>query len=397
MLKTEKEDIVDERGEKLILKGLNLGGWLMMEGYILGGRNIPENEFKKELTKVIGKKGLKEFEEFYRNNFITKEDIKIISERGFNCVRVPFNFRLIENEDGSRRYREDGLRYLDNLVDWCEKYKIWCILDLHAAMGGQNSDWHSDSSGKALFWQKREFQKRTIDLWRFLANRYKEKSSIAGYDLLNEPVCKDNQKILKIYKEIIKEIRDVDRNHLIFLEGGNYAQSLDFLGPPFDENLVYSIHFYPPLNFTFNFQRDLVYPGKIGGEYWTKQTLKAILVRYYKLKKEWSVPIYVGEFGINSRCPYCHRELEWLKDTLEIFEEFEFSWTYWTYKAIAGGIYPDGVFQYLDNPEWVKRQETIFGWERYYNLWKKKKKEITKSWRTKNFKENKFLSKLLSQ
>ena len=29
------------------LRGVNLGGWLLMEGYLLGGRNIPEREFKE--------------------------------------------------------------------------------------------------------------------------------------------------------------------------------------------------------------------------------------------------------------------------------------------------------------------------------------------------------------
>jgi len=383
-LKVKGENIL--RDKPIILKGLNLGGWLMMEGYILGGRNIPEKEFKKEFMRINGRKSLREFETFFRDNFITEEDIKIISQRGFNCIRVPFNFKLIEED----------IEYLDKIVDWCERYKIWCILDLHAVPGSQNPDWHSDSSGKALLWERRDFQKRTIQLWGFLANRYKNKESIAGYDILNESVCKDTKKILRIYREIVKTIREVDENHLIFLEGNNWAQDLDFLGEPFSENLVYSIHFYWPLEFLCNFQRNLVYPGIISGAYWSKSKLKNVLSKYYRLKKKWKVPIYVGEFGINSRCPYCHKELKWLKDTLEIFREFEFSWTYWTYKAIAGGMYPDGVFQYLDNPEWIKREDVIFGWERYYSLWKKRKREITKSWRTENFKENKALFNLLS-
>jgi aryl-phospho-beta-D-glucosidase BglC (GH1 family) len=394
MLRVYKEDIIDSKGKKVILRGFNLGGWLMMEGYILGGRNIPEKEFKKNLTKAIGRTHLKEFEILYRDNFITEEDIKLISKRGFNCVRIPFNFRLIEVRPYI--YKEDGLRYLDNLVDWCKRYKIYSILDLHAAQGSQNPDWHSDSSGKAFLWEKEEFRKRVIKLWKFLAERYKGEDFICGYDLLNEPVCKENKKILKIYKEIVKAIREVDREHLIFLEGENYAQDLDFLGPPFDENLVYSIHFYQPLDFTFNLQRNLVYPGRIYGLYWSKSKLREILSKYYRLKKKFKVPIYVGEFGINSRCSYCHGELRWLKDTLEVFREFGFHWTYWTYKSTASGIWPDGIFQYLDNPEWIKREEVVFGWERFYSLWKKRKTDIAKSWQTENFKENRPLLKLLS-
>ena len=31
---------------------------------------------------------------------------------------------------------------LDKIINWGEKYKIWIILDLHAAVGCQNHDWH---------------------------------------------------------------------------------------------------------------------------------------------------------------------------------------------------------------------------------------------------------------
>lgn len=386
MLKAYKGDIVDRKNKKVILRGVNLGGWLMMEGYILGGRNIAEREFKNKFKRHFGIAELKIFEKSFRENFITEEDFKTISKKGFNCIRVPFNGNLIKEEIG----------YLDKVLNWCQRQNIYCILDLHSAPGSQNPDWHSDSKGKTLLWKDKDFQEKTVEIWRFLADRYKEADFLAGYDLLNEPVCKDTKKILKIYKEITKAIREVDKNHMIFLEGGDYAQDLDFLGRPFGENLVYSIHFYWPLDFVFNFQRNLVYPGKISGVYWSKSKLKRVLLKYYKLKKRWKVPIYVGEFGMNSRCPYCHKEYLWLKDTLEIFEEFEFHWTYWTYKAVAGGSYPDGIFQYLDNPEWIKRQDLIFGWEKIYSLWKKRKREIIQSWQTKNFKENKSLSNLLS-
>jgi hypothetical protein len=313
-------------------------------------------------------------------------DFRLIKNLGFNCLRIPFNYRLIE---------EGNMRYLEKAVKLCKENGIYCILDLHAAPGSQNSDWHSDSKGRAMLWKDKRYKERFIHIWQVIAERFKDEDAVAGYDVLNEPVYKDQSVILKYYKDVVKAIREIDRYHIIFLEGSRWAQEIEFLKRPWQENLVYSIHFYFPIEFTFDLVRKLKYPGKISGVYWSKMKLRQILMPYYKIKRKCQVPIYVGEFGQNSRCPYCYRELAWLKDTLELFTEFDFHWTYWTYKAVVSGIYLDGLYQYLENPAWVARQEPIFGWETYYRLWKRYKKDIVESWKTEEFKENKALSSLL--
>jgi aryl-phospho-beta-D-glucosidase BglC (GH1 family) len=387
-LQVKKDNIVNEKGKRIILKGLNLGGWLMMEGYILGGRNIPEYKFKMDFTRFQNKGRLAQFTRLFRENFIRKLDFKVIQESGFNCVRIPFNFRLIQDGDFS---------YLKIAIEWCKKYGLYCILDLHAAPGSQNYEWHSDSPGEALLWKDKKYQKEFIRIWQMLVSEFKNEKAIAGFDILNEPVCKEEKILLNLYREAVKEIRKIDQKHIIFLEGNNWAQEVEFLGKPWDNNLVYSMHFYPPLEFTFGFVRNLRYPGRIYDKFYSKADLRRILLRYHKLKKKWQVPIYVGEFGQNSRCPYCHRELQWLKDTLSLFKGFNFHWTYWTYKAVASGIYPDGLYQYIKNPPWVCRHDTVFGWETYFHLWEKYKRDIVHSWHTESFKENKALSGLFSR
>lgn len=410
MLSTQKSKIINEKNKEIILRGVNLGGWLMMEGYILGGRNIPEQRFKKEFAKKLGREELKKFEQDFRANFIQKEDIKKLKNLGINCLRLPFNFRLI---------KEQGLKYLDKLINWCREYKIYAILDMHSAPGSQNADWHSDSYGQALLWEKKEYQEQALKLWRLLASHYKDESTVAGYDILNEPVVnpvrdrtpkvsvgrqkrpvsngvKDLRRLKKFYEKAIETIRQVDKQHIIFLEGSFWAQNIDFLGEPEGENIVYSIHFYQPLDFSFNFRPDFVYPGKINGEYWNKKKISSYLNHYYKKAKEWKVPIYVGEFGINYRWG-CSGELEYLKDILEVFAEFGFHWAYWTYKAVCNRVYPDGIYQYFENPDWVGRERLIQGWETFSCLWKRRKKEIVSSWRTENFKENREISCLLKE
>ena len=388
-LRVKNANIINQKGIKTILRGVNFGSWLMMEGYILGGRNIPAYRFKNTFRRVNKNSGLDEFMRLFRKNFIQPIDFKNVKDLGFNCIRLPFNYRLV--------WKKHGLNYLDKAVKLCRKNKIYCILDLHAAPGSQNIDWHSDSNGKALLWNNKGHQKKLIHTWEFLADRFKDEPTIAGYDLLNEGVCKNERIFLKLYKQLVREIRGIDRKHIIFLEGNKYAQDLGFMGRPWDDNLVYSVHFYLPLEFIFGFVRNLKYPGYIYNNYFSRWNLEKALLRYYRIKKRYSIPIFVGEFGINSRCPYCHKELAWLKDTLDLFKKFGFHWTYWTYKAVASGIYPDGIYQYTDNPAWVNRQDEIFGWETYYNLWKKNKENIVNSWRTEQFTANQALIAILKK
>lgn len=365
------------------IKGVNLGGWLLMEGYILGGRNIPESEFKKEFKKIYGQEELKDFERIFRDNFIKEEDFKNISLMGANSIRVPFNFRLIEKKPFV--YSQEGLSYIDRVLSWAEKYNLGVILDLHAASGSQNCDWHSDSQGPALLWEDETYQERTYSLWEEIVNRYKDSSALIGYDVLNEPVIskKDINRLKKFYQKVIRRIKAVDKEHSIFIEGNNWAQDIDFLKDLVEENISISIHTYQPLNYTFNFRPFYKFPGVIDGLLWNSRKMFEYLKPYADFSKRQKVRIYVGEFGINWRGGYWG-ELEWLESMLKVFEEFGFDYTYWTYKAVSQSSFPDGLYQYIPNNNFIRKEGPTFGWENYLFLWKKDKGKIMDFWQTKN-------------
>ncbi|MCM8787509.1 MAG: glycoside hydrolase family 5 protein [Candidatus Omnitrophica bacterium] len=303
------------------IKGVNLGGWLLMEGYILGGRNIRETDFKQQFAKIYGKNKLKEFEDAFRENFINEIDFKNLKELGFNTIRIPFHYKIVT---------ENKITYLKNTLDLASKYKIKVILDLHAAPGSQNQDWHSDSYGIAQLWKKTLYQKETIRVWERVSSYFKEYDALLGYDILNEPVVEKNEdlKVIKeLYKQIIKTIKAINKKHIIFLEGDIWAQRIDFLKDLIEENIQISIHTYQPLEYTFNFTPFYKYPGKISGVWWDKAKIRQYLEPYFKFSSKNSVKIYVGEFGINWRGGFWGED-KWLYDILDIFEEFEFGWTY---------------------------------------------------------------------
>lgn len=367
------------------IKGVNLGSWLLMEGYILGGRNIPEHEFKNKFRKANGDRQLIEFERFFRDSFIQENDFKKISLLGANAIRIPFNYRLLEKKPYS--YSKEGFSYLERAFSWAKKYKLGIILDLHAAAGAQNKDWHADSKGKALLWEKAQYQQRTIALWEAIVDRFKDREVLIGYDVLNEPVLKNTSTLKSFYKKVVNRIRKIDKKSLIFLEGNLWATQIGFLNDLLSENILVSIHSYVPLNYTFNFTPRYKFPGVVDGQRWDKNTLQKHLQRYFEFSQKNKVKIFVGEFGINWRGGFWG-ELRWLNAMLQLFEQFGFGYTYWTYKAIANSVFPDGIYQYIPNSPYINREGPSIGWERYIDLWSNDKRKIIDFLKTKNYTPN---------
>ncbi|MFA6142078.1 MAG: glycoside hydrolase family 5 protein [Candidatus Omnitrophota bacterium] len=398
-LKVSGTKIVDESGKPVMLKGVSLGGWLMMEGYMLYGRGIAERDFKSSFASALGKDALDDFTRSFRDVFIREEDIGIIKAWGANCIRVPFNYRVVEFEDRPFSLNEEGLKYLDRIVKWCERHSIYCILDMHAAPGAQNTDWHADSTNsKSEFFAYELNQDRFYRLWHFLADRYKDVSAVAGYDVLNEPLlANEHEFVLKgIYDNVTREIRDSDKKHIIFLEGNFWGQRIGFLGKPTDHNTAYSIHAYPPPDYVFNWETDLKYPGKVYNLMWNRNKLAFLARQYESFVNKVKVPLYIGEFGVNWRGG-SFGEAKWVKDCVDIFEEYGFHWTYWTYKTLSTNVFPDGIFRYTKNPAWVNRKGPLSGWETFNSLWPKEKGSIIYSWRTENFARNDKLLAVLKK
>lgn len=360
----------------------------MLEGYILGGRSFPEQEFKRKLKRSITAVEATKFLKQYRANFIGARDIKQIKRLGFNCARIPINYRF---------FNRDSWHYLDKIISWFKDAGLYSILDLHAAPGSQNKDWHSDSLGKSLLWENEANQERYVSLWAKIAKRYKGESSIAGFDILNEPVTTKTKTLKSLYRRAIEAIRKYDLNHIIILEGNNWATDLDCILPFPGKNIALSIHFYSPLSYVLNFTPHKKYPGKIEGELWNKTKIFRVLAYYNKIKERYKLPIFVGEFGIASRCVACNSEFKWVGDVLSAFRQFGFHWAYWTYKAVSNNIFPDGLYQFLENEPWVLRGNLESGWENFCQPEIGKRNKILCSLKTENFTLNKGLYRTLKR
>ncbi len=309
LLKVDGKNIIDEDGNTVVFRGLGLGGWLMEEGYMLQtpGEGSPTS-IRNMIVDLIGEEDAAEFYRRYRQNYVAEEDVDLIARWGFNSIRLPFHYEILSPKDQPGVYLEEGFAYLDNMLEWCKKNELWLILDMHAAPGAQNHLNISDSDGEARLWTETENQDRTVEIWRKIAERYADEPWIAGYDLLNEPVLPEghsNLELRDLYIRIANAIREVDSDHILFIEGNFFATDFNLLTPPtlYGENIVYAFH-----------------------KYWNDPG-KATIQYLLNIRGQWNVPLWLGESGENSN--------PWFHEVVKLMENEEIGWNWWTHKKVA--------------------------------------------------------------
>jgi endoglucanase len=351
-LQVSQSLIKNQASEKVILRGVGLGGWMNMENFITG---FPANEsaFRKVAYRAWGQEKADLFFDRYLEYFFTAEDARFLRSLGLNLVRLPFNYRHFEDDMNPTVILEAGLKKLDRVIQICAEEEIYTILDLHAAAGYQNQDWHSDNpSPQALLWQHKHFQDRTVWLWEVLAERYKDNPWVAGYDLLNEPSDPSGERLTAFYKRLVAAIRRIDPDHIIFLEGNRFSQDFSIFGPPMP-NVVYTLHNYTVPGFFDGGD----YPGISRGEYFDRAILHEKLLKTCQYMIENQTPIWVGEFGpVYTGDPKKDSmRYQILEDQLSFYRELDASWCLWTYKDL--GL--QGVVGLKPDTAWVEKIRPI--------------------------------------
>lgn len=326
-------------------KGIGIGSWLNLEHYMIG-MPTPDSMIRDSFEKVYGVENAKEFWNSYVYSFIQREDFALIKKSGINLLRVPFNYRLLidDNEDG---FKESGFAYLTYLMDLCDEYEIYALLDLHTAPGGQNPDWHSDNrTGSPQFWEFRMFRRQMTKVWGEIAKRFGRREYLFGYDLLNEPAMCRWDALNDFYRETIAEIRMYDSHHLIVLGGDHFAMEFDGLEQFSDTQLCIGFHFYPICWYPRLSEPDC---GREEFNQLFSKTLQEIL----KQCKKFGIPCFCGEFGFERGTAGNAAMHTRMKDTIALFEKYELSWVIWTYKDLGGM----GLVSIGENSKWMKQAE----------------------------------------
>ncbi len=316
-------------------KGINLGGWL---------------------SQCVHTK------EHY-DSFISQDDIIRISAWGLDHVRLPIDCEAIETEDG--HIKEEGFQYIDSCIEWCKKSGLRMVLDIHKTAGYTFNNAFCDEND--LF-KNATLQDRFVDIWCELARRYGKETDTVVFELLNEVVENENSDPWnKLAKRTISAIREYAPVTQIIIGGieWNSVRAVALLDKPFDENIIYTFHFYEPFVFTHQnaswvpetkdlkmeypsaFENYLAAANTVGEKaaFILNSDIKEIgmpmleqlILKAVAVAEERGAALYCGEYGVIDQAPP-ESTLSWYRDMHQIFEKHHIGRAAWSYKEMDFGI-----------------------------------------------------------
>lgn len=330
-------------------KGVNLGGWLSQCNH----------------TK-----------ERY-DHFIGEEDIKILASWGLDHLRVPVDYDLVETKEGD--YKEDGFAYIQKVINWCEKYHLHMILDLHKTFGYS----FDDGECEAGFFENEKYQERFYLLWEQFAKRFGKYYDRVAFELLNEitlPAYCDAWN--RIADTCIGRIRKIVPEVTILVGGywNNSVSSVKDIKLSCYDNIILNFHCYEPFVFThqgagwisampkdfrisFPVEKDIylenckkIFPDMAEGFRMAMGEEKICSSNYFEnlfaeaiaYAEEKDVPLYCGEYGvINLADP--ESTLKWYEAIQPVLRKYEIGHAAWSYKEMDFGLIDDHMKSVIEH------------------------------------------------
>lgn len=304
-------DLMKEKG---FYKGVDLGGWMSQCDY----------------------------SEDRLNNFITEKDFEIIASWGLDHVRLPIDYNILENEDGTE-YKEEGFARVERAIALAEKNGLNIVVDLHKTAGFSFDSYSESEHG---FFESEKYQERFIRLWEQLAKRFGSMSDRVAFELLNEVTDKEYIGVWnRVVKQCIARIRPLAPETVILVGSywNNSPEAVADLDKPYDDKVVYNFHCYDPIQFThqgapwaqhmINLEdRFTLEECGITPELFEEKFMQAI----NKARSE-GTSVYCGEYGVIDRVDP-EETLKWFKVINSVFEKHSISRAAWSYRGMDFGI-----------------------------------------------------------
>ena len=301
-------DMLKEYG---FYRGVNLGGWLS------------QCDYSRERLE----------------NFIREEDIARIAGWGLDHVRIPVDYNVLENGDGS--YNAEGFDRISRALGWCRTYGLNAVIDLHKTAG------FSFDAGEqeAGFFESEKYQERFYRLWEEIASRCGGDPRHVAYELLNEVT---EERFITVWNRVaaacIARIRRIAPEQIILVGSyhNNSAHAVPALDPPADARVVYNFHCYDPLTFTHqgapwvpetdNDIRLTYAQAGIPDDFFEKQFAPALAAA-----RKNGAELYCGEYGVIDRARP-EDALEWFRHIHAAFEKYGIARCAWSYKQMDFGL-----------------------------------------------------------
>ena len=264
------------------------------------------------------------------------------------------------------------LQHVDQVLSWCEKYGVMAVLDLHSPPGG-----HAFSAGyitaRGRIFTQPQAQAKFVEVWQRMASRYKGRKVIWGFDLVNEPddsmLAEDCLDWNSLADETARAIRAIDPDRTLIIEPDQWGGPQGFASfEPLDlPGIVYSFHFYQPMQFTHQGIHGnpvgISYPGLIGDKLWDKDALEQAIAPAIEYARKYRVQMYVGEFSAIRTAPG-DSATKYLADVIDIFERHGFDWSYHAYREWQGwSLEHEGPLdKFVRAQAPTNREKVVTGW-----------------------------------
>lgn len=331
-------------------KGVNLGGWI--------------SQFAKYDTEHF-------------DHFISRDDIANIASLGFDHVRVPVDYNVLEDDEGN--FIESGFAYLENCRIWCEEYGLHMLIDLHECFGYSFDPLKKNMDRKKFFYDD-ALQERFLSLWKEIARRFRAYPNQVAFEPLNEVVLWEVSDAWNLLvRKYIETVRAIAPDNWIVVGGVCYNNVLavKLLEKPQSHRIVFNFHCYEPMIFTHQgaywmerFPSDyrIDYPRSVA-EYRSEtqrileentgtlflDEVKDMGPDYFDIifrdaleaAKKCDVPLYCGEYGVIDLADN-DSKLRWLRDIHTAFSRHSIGRALWNYKEKDFGLMDDSFREIKD-------------------------------------------------
>ena len=256
-----------------------------------------------------------------------------IADLGFQHIRVPIRWDVAERTQLTPPYTVNPqfLARIKSVVDLAISKHLYVIINMH----------HHEE----LFTNPAASKARFISQWQQIATYFKGYDNHLYFEVLNEPHDALTPELWNTYfAEALAEIRKTNPYRKVLLGTASYGgtSGVRDLNPPKDPNLILSVHYYSPFNFTHQGadwagNKDKYIGTKWEDLAWERDQIIADFDYVIQWAKQHNMPLHVGEFGsyeladIDSRARWTTFIARWL-------EAQGASWAYWEYSA-GFGIY----------------------------------------------------------
>ncbi|MBQ4136932.1 MAG: cellulase family glycosylhydrolase [Clostridia bacterium] len=325
-------------------RGMGIGGWLTNYKRF---KVLPEH---KRMDITIG--DLEHFE-----SYITERDIRYIASLGLDHIRLGFDQIVIE--ETPYKYRACILKNLHDFVDWCEKYKVRPILNMHKAVGN-----YCDVVSKEGLLDNPELCNRFVAVWDMLEDEFAGDNEVM-FELLNEVVDRDSLKWNPLAKRTIDTIRKKNKERYIIVGCGHWGSppGLDTLDTYDDDYVIYTFHTYNPFEFTHQrgllqegplyYNREMPWPcddmeryrlcyelngnlHEFDDNYWGATKLDIDFIRkafepaVRFIERHPDKILWCGEFGTIRHARMEWRQ-NWMRDVITVIKENDMPYSVWNY------------------------------------------------------------------